>query len=670
MQEERSNDGQRLPADPPAQVPGSQAEPTAAFSAPDAPAAQPADDGGPFEPPSWVPAAGPPAAPSPSPGILPPGGRRAGDVSPPAGGPAEASQPVAGSGPPGASSPGIAAEPADTRGATGGYSPAGTAAGDHGRGSYPPAAPYPAPGFFPPPGPYPAPGSYPPAGSYGSGAYPPPGGYPSGYGQGGYGQSGGYAGPGGYGQPASYGPAGGYGRPGGYAQAGGHGAAAGQFGGYDEPYPGYAQPPPRRRHGRGLLAYILVAVLAAAAGAGTVLLAHQTSTSAPSGAPRSRGGLGFRGPNGSGAGTGGTGTGSGVSSATARSIYNTVSPGLVKITSNLHFEGGQAFATGMVISRSGLVLTNNHVIDGTNGLTATVFDTGRRYAARWLGYDKSDDVAVLQLVGASGLRTVPLGNSATVRPADGVIALGNANGTGRITTVTGKITGLNRTITASDSGANSETLHGMLQTNAHIVPGDSGGSLVSTSGRVIGMDTAAAAGNSLSGGQSIGFAIPINKALRIARQVVAGQASSAIRIGTSGFLGVLVAGGQASSVASPGSQRRLQLQQQASQGLGGGAGAGRACLNNDQNAGVPATAAPVKSGALVLGNLCGTPSARAHIYPGDVITGVGGHPISTPNSLSSILLNYRAGASASVTWVDTSGRKHTSTLVLAQAPPK
>ncbi len=419
-----------------------------------------------------------------------------------------------------------------------------------------------------------------------------------------------------------------------------------------------------------MLAYILVAVLAAAAGAGTVLLARSTTTSPSTGAPRTSPGLGT--PGSGGQGTGGS-TGPGVSRGTAHNALSAVSPGLVKITSNLHYQGGKAYATGMVISKSGLVITNNHVIDGTNGLAVTVFNTGQRFSAKWLGYDRSDDVAVLQLTGASGLHPVPLGNSATIRAGDGVTALGNAGGTGKITLVTGTITGLNRTITASDDGQNSETLHGMLQTDAHIVPGDSGGSLVSASGRVIGMDTAAASSNSLSGGQNVGFAIPINKAMRIARQIIAGQSSASIHIGSSGFLGVLVAGGQASSVANPAAQRRLQLQQQRAQGLGGGSvpgGSGRACLTNDLTPAIPAKAAPVSAGALVLGDLCATPSVQAHIYPGDVITKVGSHQITTPDSLSSALLNYRAGASASVTWVDTSGHKHASTLVLAQAPPK
>jgi hypothetical protein len=145
--------------------------------------------------------------------------------------------------------------------------------------------------------------------------------------------------------------------------------------------------------------------------------------------------------------------------------------------------------TGMIISRSGLVLTNSHVIDASNGLTATVVSTGRTCPAIWLGYDKGSDIAVVKLEGASGLTPIPLGNSSAVKVGDGVVAMGNANGTGSITTATGAITGLNQAITASDdgSGESAEHLTGMLQTGADIIQGDSGGPLASTADKVIGM---------------------------------------------------------------------------------------------------------------------------------------------------------------------------------------
>jgi S1-C subfamily serine protease len=547
------------------------------------------------------------------------------------------------------------------------------------------------------------PGPYGPAGGYSQGAAP----------WGGYGQPGGYAVPGaqagysqggGYGQPAA--PTGGYGQPGtpgGYGQPtasgqpgtpGGYGqpTASGQPGGFGQPtgygypgsYGGYGQAPgpaqadrpgqaggfgppgaygppadfieqgPRRRRARGLLAYVLVAAVAAGAGAGTVLLLgnHNGSTPASSGSPLRGSGNGGGLGNGGGAGNGSGGTGfgpsAGMSSAALRSVVNAVSPGIVDITSNLGFEGGTAAATGMVISSSGLVLTNNHVISGTTGLTATLVRTGQRFSAKWLGYDKNDDVAVLQLQNVSGLTTVPLGNSSTVKLGAPVVALGNAEGAGGAPAVSGAITGLNRTITASDNGsATSETLHGMMQTNAGIVEGDSGGPLADASGRVVGMDTAASTGTfgGSVGQQNVGFAIPIDKALSIAHQISSGQASSTVQIGPTGFIGVFVPGGKASQSSDPRVQRRLQ-------------------------GGAPAGIAPVKSGALIIGDLCGTPSASAGIRAGDVITAVNGRAVTSPDVLDTVMQQYKPGVSVSVTWVDTSGTKHTQKLSLIEAPPK
>src|SRR6266568_48813 len=383
----------------------------------------------------------------------------------------------------------------------------------------------PGPGYGPPEPGYgqPGPGYGPPGPVYGqpgSGYGPPGGGYGTpGHGYGPEGSSHAYGQPG-YSQPG-YGYTTPLGYPGGYGQAGGY----------------YPQPGTRARRRRTLLTYLTVAVVAAAAGAGVtgIALSHGTATppsasgspgSGPGGNPGSAGG--FPGLPGDGA------AGAGVSDATKRAVVDKVRPGLVDISSNLGYQGSQAAATGMVISSDGLVLTTN-----------------KQYPAKWLGYDSADDVAVIKLVGAHNLKTVPLGDSATVRLGDHVIAIGNAYGAGRFPAVVGSITGTNRTITANDSGAaTKETLHGMLQTNAGIVQGDSGGPLASTAGNVIGMDTAAATGSFGDTSRNVGFAIPIDKALRIARQIISGKSSSSVQIGSTGFMGVLVPAGRASQVTS------------------------------------------------------------------------------------------------------------------------
>ncbi|HEX9034068.1 MAG TPA: trypsin-like peptidase domain-containing protein [Streptosporangiaceae bacterium] len=506
--------------------------------------------------------------------------------------------------------------------------------------------------------------------SYGQPPYGQPGYGQPGYGQPGYGQPG-YGQPG-YGQP-------GYGQPG-YGQPGygqppygqpGYGYAA--PGGTSNPFGagGYLPRPGTRSGGRRmLLTYVTVAVVAAALGAGLTGLAiggnsgSGTSAGAPSGGGPSAGGL----PNGF------PGTGSGaqriISGATENAAVRRVRPGIVDISSNLAYQGSQAAATGMVISPGGLVLTNNHVITGTTQLNATVVSTGQHYAAKWIGYDASDDVAVIQLIGAHNLRTVPIGRSATVKLGDHVIAIGNAYGAGRTPPMVGSITGLNRTITASDSGAaTKETLHGMLQTNAGIVQGDSGGPLVNTSGQVIGMDTAAATGSPGVSTQNVGFAIPIDKAMRIADQIIAGKPSPTVQIGSTGFLGVLVPAGHASQATNPVQQRQRQAQQD--QGSSGFpvVPSPPTCLQNQQSAGVPAHVAPVSSGALIIGELCATPASRAGIIAGDVITSVGGHRVASPSQLTSVMLHFKPGQSVKVSWVDINGQVHTMSLLLVNAPP-
>ena len=512
------------------------------------------------------------------------------------------------------------------------------------------------PGAFGPPGPSGYPSPYGPPGGP---SYPTVAGQPDqpGYGQPGYGQPG-YGQPG-YGQPVGggYGPpgppgVGGY--PGTYGQPGQPGAA-----GYAGPYgqPGGYLPQPdtrRRRRRRTVITYLAVAVVAAAAGAGGVLSLHHNPAA------------------NTGPGTTSRPAGRGVGNTTKQAVINAVRPGLVDISSNLGFQGGAAAATGMVISSSGLVLTNNHVITDTTGLHATVVSTGQSFPAKWLGYDSAADVAVIQLVGAHGLKTIPIGNSTTVRLGDDVVALGNANGQGGAPAVVGSITGLNRTINASDSGAGtSETLHGMLETNAGIVPGDSGGPLATAGGKVIGMNTAAlASGNFGHPAQSVGFAIPIDTALTIAKKIINGQVSSTIRIGATGFMGVLVPAGKASQSTSPRQQRQLQLRQDRT-----GSGfpvppSGQACLPNDQEAGVPTHVAPTSTGALIIGQLCSTPASKAGLTAGDVITAVGSQRVTSPSQLTSVMLGFKPGVAVQVRWVDIKGQTHRSTLILAQAPPR
>jgi S1-C subfamily serine protease len=347
------------------------------------------------------------------------------------------------------------------------------------------------------------------------------------------------------------------------------------------------------------------------------------------------------------------------------------------IDSSLQYQGNDigAAGTGMIISKSGYVLTNNHVIDGTTGLTATVVSTGHKYAAKWLGYDKTSDIAVIQIEGASNLTTVPIGDSSSVKLGDDVVGMGNAGGTGAITPATGTITGIDQTITASDegSGAAPERLTDMLQTNADIIQGDSGGPLASTDGKVIGMDTAAST-SSFANSQDVGFAIPINRALSIAHQIIAGQSSTDVQIGSTGFVGVLVAGsngGGQSTQTNP--QAQLQQQQQAEEQNGGqfGNNSPLGCVPSGSNpSSLPASIAPVNSGTLVLGAICGAPAAQAGMMPGDVIINVDGKKVSSPSTLTGILQGVHSGTTIPVTWVTASNQTVNRTLTVAAAPPQ
>ena len=141
------------------------------------------------------------------------------------------------------------------------------------------------------------------------------------------------------------------------------------------------------------------------------------------------------------------------------------------------YQQATAAGTGIVLTSTGEVLTNNHVIEGATSIKVTDIGNGKSYTATVVGYDATQDVAVLHLQGASGLTTASLGDSATVQAGDRVVALGNAEGKGGTPSVaTGMVTALNQSIIASDglSGVN-EQLSGLIESNARIKPGDSGG---------------------------------------------------------------------------------------------------------------------------------------------------------------------------------------------------
>jgi S1-C subfamily serine protease len=286
--------------------------------------------------------------------------------------------------------------------------------------------------------------------------------------------------------------------------------------------------------------------------------------------------------------------------------------GVVTIDTRLGYQNASAAGTGMVLTANGLVLTNNHVIDGSTSIQVTVESTGQTYTAVVVGTDATADVALLQLQGASGLATVALDTSTGAEVGDAVTAVGNAEGGGDLLAAAGSVTALDQTMTASTDGASAETLDGLTEFSAAVVPGDSGGPVFDDQGEVIGMTTAASSGTVAT----VGYAIDIEDALVIAHQIQSGIASDTVTIGYPAFLGVALG-----------------------------------------------------TGSMVTGVLEGTPAASSGLVAGDVITAVDGVAVSSASSLSDLLGAYSPGDTVTLTWTVASSGASTSAPVTLIAGP-
>ena len=308
--------------------------------------------------------------------------------------------------------------------------------------------------------------------------------------------------------------------------------------------------------------------------------------------------------------------------ATIASARDTASigTGVVTINTKLSYQGGAAAGTGMVLTSSGEVLTNNHVIAHSTSIRVTIPGTGKSYAAHVVGYAVTKDVAVIQLDGASNLKTVSTAATSKVSIGQRVTAIGNAGGTGVLTTANGVITGTGRSIVAGDESGGSERLTGLLETNAGVQPGDSGGPLVNTSGKVLGMTTAASTGYGYRDtAASDAYAIPIARALQLAQAMVDGKSSSTVHIGATAFLGVSVADGD--------------------------------------------------GGAAIAGLVNGGPADDAGLQDGDVITAVNGRSVRSATSLTTVMLSLKPGDKVTVTYLDQVG-SNTASVTLASGPPQ
>lgn len=286
-----------------------------------------------------------------------------------------------------------------------------------------------------------------------------------------------------------------------------------------------------------------------------------------------------------------------------------VGTGAVIINTNLRLEDTLAAGTGMVLTSSGRILTNNHVIAGATTIRVFVPTTRRLYAARVVGYDIADDVAVLQLRGARNLRTVTIGSSAALTVGASVTAIGNSGGLGRLISVRGAVTRLRKSVTvAGEYGQH--RLTGLIETSTALQPGDSGGPLLDSAGRVVGMDTAA------SPFARRAYAVPIATAMRITQQIVAGKASSRVHIGATAYLGVQVQGTTVADV------------------------------------------------------LQGSPAQKAGLKPGDVLISIGGKRVTGEAGITAAVLAHKPGQVVAVVYRDETGARRTLRIRLGTGPPQ
>ncbi|WP_448061338.1 S1C family serine protease [Cellulomonas hominis] len=369
------------------------------------------------------------------------------------------------------------------------------------------------------------------------------------------------------------------------------------------------------------------------------------TTTAERPGPGILGGSGGR-PGGSWAGGSPADDGSSAAATGTTAATDAQQAGVVLITTTLGYESAEAAGTGIVLTSDGLVLTNNHVVEGSTEISVTVPATGQSYTATIVGTDSTHDVAVLQLADASGPATATLDDDGDVAAGDTVTAVGNAEGGGTLVAADGTVTALDESITTSSSGGSEgEALTGLIEIDADVVSGDSGGPLLDDEGEVVGMTTAASSGSA----DITGYAIPIEDALDVATDIIAGNDTDTITLGYPAFLGVeLAASGSAGSTGS--------LSGPAT-GFGGRDSAG--------GSGTLMTT----SGATIAGVISGTPAAEAGLTAGDVVTAVDGAAVASGDELSAALAAKAPGDQVTITWTDAqTGTAQSATVTLIEGP--
>ncbi|WP_406034460.1 S1C family serine protease [Nocardioides sp. NBC_00163] len=289
------------------------------------------------------------------------------------------------------------------------------------------------------------------------------------------------------------------------------------------------------------------------------------------------------------------------------------SAGVVLINTTVGYGTGQGAGTGLTITGDGIVVTNHHVVEGATSITVADPSTGETYAATVLGYDDVHDVAVLQLEDASGLSTVATDRDAATQGEE-VTAVGNAEGQGSLSAADGTVTDPSTAITVNNEDGTAAELSDLIQTDADVVSGDSGGALLDEDGEVIGMNVAATSGSA----EISGYAIPIDTVLDIAAQILAGEESGDVEIGGSAAaLGVQV---------------------------------------------------DTTRSTLVVGVVEDGAAEAAGITEGSTITSVDGTAVASIDDITSVLGDHEPGDEISVSWTDAAGQAHTATVTLGEGP--
>jgi S1-C subfamily serine protease len=300
--------------------------------------------------------------------------------------------------------------------------------------------------------------------------------------------------------------------------------------------------------------------------------------------------------------------------ATLADMVERVLPSVVNVRTT-SFGGGSGEGSGVVLDRSGIIITNNHVVEGTTRVNVAFNEAGRPRTLRGevIGVAPERDLAVIR-VDASDLVPIQIGKSSTLRLGDGVVAIGFPLGLGGPTVTQGIVSGLDRTV--EPDGA--PRLRGLLQTDAAINPGNSGGPLVDLTGRLVGINTAVAR---LMDAENIGFAIAIEEALPVIDRIRRPAAARA-------WFGVAVG-----SVESAAAAVRLGLD-------------------------------PSVRGVVVSAVYDGQPAAKAGIVVGDVIVGLDGAPVPSAAAFATRLARLEPGDRIELELVDSAGpRLVTVTLV-------